>query len=89
MCSLFRVSLALKNSEVGLNGGVILGHALEVGIKFDQHRIITLEKLIGQFPHEISTEMGEGEGEGEGEKRDIRGRGLFKERMLQEENHLM
>lgn len=50
--SIFRVSVELQKSEVTVNGGVVMCHALQCVVLFDKNRIVSIEKLIGRFPHD-------------------------------------
>lgn len=48
------MSFDLKKVEASVAGGILLGHAISLGISFDQHKIVSVDKLIGKFPHELS-----------------------------------
>ena len=43
--------MALQTSHCRVNDGSLVADVYEVGVNFDQHRIITLEGVAGQFPH--------------------------------------
>jgi len=48
---LHRVSLTLQTGHCRVNGGSVEADMYEVGVNFDQHRIITLEGVVGVFPY--------------------------------------
>ena len=49
---ILRVSLILDTAQCNVRGGVARGGVKEVGVKFDNHPIFTLEELAAVFPHE-------------------------------------
>ncbi len=73
-----RVSVELVKSKLELNGGILLGHCLEVGMSFEQHKIVQLQKLLLRFPHKMAASGDE-----------LGGREKFKSHLLRKENHLM
>lgn len=48
---LLRISLSLLTSKCQISGSSLVTNIREVGVNFDQHRIITLEQMVGRFPH--------------------------------------
>jgi len=76
---LYRLALALKKSQVELSGEVLSGHCLDLTVKFDQHQVLCVQKLLAQFPHQLQPSEEEGI---------IMGRGNFKTRMMKQENQI-
>ena len=60
--------MEVQKSEVTVNGGVFMCHALQCGILFDQNRIVSIEKLISRFPQDLI------EGEAPGGREQFKGR---------------
>ena len=75
----FRLSMEVKDSGMGINGGTMLAHVLSMSIGFDQHRIVSVEKLVGRFPHYLSEE----------EEEDVEGRKRFKGQLVREDNFIV
>ena len=51
LTSVLRISLSLQTSKCQISGGSFVTNIREVGVNFDQHRIITLEQVVERFPH--------------------------------------
>ena len=51
LTSVLRISLSLQTSKCQISGDSFVTNIREVGVNFDQHRIITLEQVVERFPH--------------------------------------